>query len=41
MLYKPIKLNVPETVHDKLKVAVAQGGGSKAISVKVKLDGKE
>ena len=42
MLYKPIKVNVPETIHDKLKVAVARGGASKkAISVKVKLDGEQ
>ena len=40
MLYKPFKLNVPETVHDKLKVAVA-AGGNKPISVKIKLDSEE
>ena len=38
MLYKPIKVNVPETIHDKLKVAI---GGSKAISIKIKLDGEQ
>ena len=40
MLYKPLKLNVPETVHDNLKIAVATGD-AKPISVKVKLDSGE
>ena len=40
MLYKPFKLNVPETVHDNLKIAVA-AGDAKPISVKVKLDSGE
>lgn len=39
MLYKPTKVNVPETFHDKLKVAIGQTG--KAISVKIKLDGEQ
>ena len=38
-MYKPFKVNVPETVHDKLKVAVV--GDAKPVSVKVKLDGGE
>ena len=37
MLYKPIKVNVPETIHERLKVAIAKEN-KKAISIKVKLD---
>ena len=40
MLYKPTKVNVPETIQDKLKVAIKQGG-NKAMSVKVKLNGEQ
>ena len=37
MLYKPIKVNVPETIHERLKIAIAKEN-KKAISIKVKLD---
>ena len=37
MLYKPIKVNVPETIHERLKLAITQEN-KKTISVKVKLD---
>ena len=37
MLYKPIKVNVPEQIHDRLNLAIAQEN-KKPISVKVKVD---
>ena len=37
MLYKPIKVNVPETIHERLKLTITQEN-KKLISVKVKLD---
>ena len=37
MLYKPVKVNVPEAVHDRLKFSIANGN-KKPISIKVKLD---
>ena len=37
MLYKPIKVNVPETIHEKLKLAIAQEN-RKTISIKIKLN---
>lgn len=40
MLYKPIQVNVSEEIQNKLKAVLAKGG-SKAISVKVKLDGDQ
>ena len=40
LLYKPIKVNVPETIHEKLKLAITQEN-KKPISVKVKLDGDD
>ena len=37
MLYKPVKVNVPERIHEKLKLAISHEN-KKNISVKVKLD---
>ena len=37
MLYKPIKVNVPEAIHDRLKHNIASEN-KKPISIKVKLD---
>ena len=36
MLNKPVKLNVPENVHEKLKIEITRG---RPVSVKLKLDG--
>ena len=37
MLYQPIKVNVPERIHERLKLAIAEEN-KKPISIKVKLD---
>ena len=37
MLYKPIKVNVPEAIHDRLKHSIASEN-KKTMSIKVKLD---
>ena len=38
MLYKPVEVDVPEKIHDKLKVAITQ---DRPVSVQVKLDGAD
>ena len=38
MLYKPVKLNIPEKIHNKIKTSIT--GGKKPVSIKVNLDGE-